>query len=39
MCDAHKDTYYRFLNQERFNWRKLIYLFLSRIITDFHSEN
>ena len=33
MCDAHKDTYYRFLNQERFNWRKLIYLFLSRIIT------
>ena len=32
MCDARKDTYYRFLNQEHFNWRKLIYLFLSRII-------
>lgn len=32
ICDAHKDTYYRFLNNERFNWRKFIYMFLSRII-------
>jgi hypothetical protein len=23
---AHKDTFYRFLNNESFNWRKLVYL-------------
>lgn len=30
--DARKDTYYRFLNHERFNWRILLYLLASRII-------
>lgn len=29
---ARKDTYYRFLNHERFNWRKLVYLVACRII-------
>lgn len=31
--NAHKDTYYRFLNQERYNWRKFIILLASRLIT------
>jgi len=30
--DAKKDTYYRFLNYERFNWRKLVYLLALRVI-------
>lgn len=30
--DACKDTFYRFLNHERFNWRKLVYLVALRII-------
>ena len=30
--DAQKDTYYRFLNHERFNWRKLVYLVALKII-------
>jgi hypothetical protein len=31
--EARKDTYYRFLNQERFNWRKFIYLLAVRLIS------
>jgi len=31
--DAQKDSYYRFLNNERFNWRKLIYFVALKIIT------
>jgi hypothetical protein len=31
--DARKDAYYRFLNNERFNWRKLIYLVVLKIIS------
>jgi hypothetical protein len=30
--DACKDTFYRFLNHERFNWRRLVYLIALRII-------
>lgn len=30
---AHKDTYYRFMNQERYNWRKFIMLLANRLIT------
>ena len=30
--DAQKDTYYRFLNHERFNWRKFIYLLALRVM-------
>ena len=30
--DARKDTFYRFLNHERFNWRKLVYAVALRII-------
>lgn len=30
--NAHKDTYYRFLNNERFNWRKLVSLLATRLI-------
>jgi hypothetical protein len=30
--DAQKDSYYRFLNNERFNWRRLIYLVALKII-------
>jgi len=30
--DAQKDTYYRFLNHERFNWRKLVYLLALKVI-------
>jgi hypothetical protein len=29
--NAHKDTYYRFLNNERFNGRKLVYLLAVRL--------
>jgi hypothetical protein len=29
---AHKDTFYRFLNNERFNWRKLVYLVALKVI-------
>lgn len=31
--DAQKDSYYRFLNNERFNWRKLVYLVAVKIIS------
>lgn len=31
--DAQKDSYYRFLNNERFNWRKLVYLVAIKIIS------
>lgn len=31
--DARKDSYYRFLNNERFNWRKLVYLVAIKIIS------
>lgn len=31
--DAQKDSYYRFLNNERFNWRKLVYLVVIKIIS------
>jgi hypothetical protein len=30
--DAQKDTYYRFLNHERFNWRAFIYVLVSRVM-------
>lgn len=30
--DAKKDTYYRFLNNERFNWRKLVYKLTTKVI-------
>jgi len=30
--DAQKDTYYRFLNHERFNWRRFIYLLAFRVM-------
>jgi len=30
--DAQKDTYYRFLNCERFNWRKFFYFLALRVI-------
>ena len=30
--DAQKDTYYRFLNHERFNWRKFVYLLALKVI-------
>lgn len=30
--EAQKDTYYRFLNHERFNWRKLVYLLALKVI-------
>ena len=30
--DAQKDTCYRFLNHERFNWRKFVYLLALRVI-------
>lgn len=29
---AHKDTFYRFLNNETFNWRKLVYLVALKVI-------
>lgn len=31
--DAQKDSYYRFLNSERFNWRRLIYLVALKVIS------
>lgn len=31
--EAHKDTYYRFLNHERFNWRWFVYLLVTRLIS------
>lgn len=30
---AHKDTWYRFLNNERFNWRKLVNSFALKVIS------
>ncbi len=30
--DAQKDTYYRFINHERFNWRKFIYFLALKVI-------
>jgi hypothetical protein len=34
--DAQKDTYYRFINHERFNWRKLVYFLALKVIA--HSD-
>lgn len=31
--NAQKDTYYRFLNCERYNWRRLVYLLSLRVIS------
>ncbi len=33
--EAQKDTFYRFLNNERFNWRVLVYLLATRIMAIF----
>lgn len=30
--DAKKDTYYRFLNNERFNWRQMVYKLATKVI-------
>jgi IS4 transposase len=30
--EAHKDTFYRFLNNERFNWRAFVYLLATRLM-------
>jgi hypothetical protein len=35
--DAQKDTYYRFLNHERFNWRKFVYFLALKVIA--HSDD
>ena len=35
--DAQKDTYYRFINQERFNWRKFVYFLALKVIA--HSQD
>jgi hypothetical protein len=35
--DAQKDTYYRFINHERFNWRKFVYFLALKVIS--HSED
>lgn len=35
--DAQKDTYYRFLNHERFNWRKFVYVLALKVIA--HSDD
>ena len=35
--DAQKDTYYRFINHERFNWRKFIYFLALKVIA--HSDD
>jgi len=32
--NAQKDTYYRFLNHEYFNWRKLVYLLALKVINN-----
>lgn len=34
--EAQKDAYYRFLNHERFNWRKLVYFLALKVIA--HSD-
>jgi hypothetical protein len=31
--DAQKDTYYRFINHERFNWRKFVYFLALKVIS------
>ena len=31
--EAQKDTFYRFLNNERFNWRRLVYLLAIKLIS------
>ena len=31
--EAHKDTWYRFLNNERFNWRRLVNCFALKVIS------
>ena len=35
--NARKDTYYRFLNNERFNWRRLVYLIVMKVVS--HSND
>ena len=35
--EAQKDTYYRFINHERFNWRKFVYFLALKVIA--HSDN
>jgi len=35
--EAQKDTYYRFINHERFNWRKFVYFLALRVIA--HSDD
>ncbi len=30
--EAQKDTYYRFINHERFNWRKFVYFLVLKVI-------
>jgi len=30
--ESHKDTFYRFINHERFNWRTFVYLSATRIM-------
>ena len=35
--DAQKDTYYRFINHERFHWRKFVYFLALKVIA--HSED
>ena len=35
--DAQKDTFYRFINHERFNWRKLVYFLALKVIA--HSDD
>ena len=35
--EAQKDTYYRFINHERFNWRKFVYFLALKVIA--HSDD
>jgi hypothetical protein len=35
--EAQKDTYYRFINHERFKWRKFVYALELKVIT--HSDD
>ena len=35
--NAQKDTYYRFINHERFNWRKFVYFLALKVIA--HSDD
>jgi DDE superfamily endonuclease len=35
--EAQKDTYYRFINHERFNWRKFVYALALKVIA--HSDD